>query len=87
MFPKYKKKIQILIHPQSLVHAIINYKNGLSKFIYHEPNMIIPISNAILNNDVEIRNFIKLNENFSDDVNLKFYKISRKKFPSKRYFG
>ena len=81
LFPKYKKKIKILIHPQSLVHAIINYKNGLSKFIYHEPNMIIPISNAILNNDVEIRNFIKLDENFSDDVNLKFYKISRKNFP------
>ena len=81
LFPKYKKKINILIHPQSLVHAIINYKNGLSKFIYHEPNMIIPISNAILNNDVEIRNFIKLDENFSDDVNLKFYKISRKNFP------
>ena len=81
LFPKYKEKIQILIHPQSLVHAIINYKNGLSKFIYHEPNMIIPISNAMLNNDVEIKNFIKLNENFSDDVNLRFYKISRKNFP------
>ena len=25
-----------------------------------------------------IKNFIKLNENFSNDVNLKFYKISRK---------
>ncbi len=87
LFPKYKKKIQILIHPQSLVHAIINYKNGLSKFIYHEPNMIIPISNAILNNDVEIRNFIKLNENFSNDVNLKFYKISRKNFPPNDILG
>ncbi len=87
LFPKYKEKIQILIHPQSLVHAIINYKNGLSKFIYHEPNMIIPISNAILNNDVEIKNFIKLNENFSDDVNLRFYKISRKNFPPNDILG
>ena len=87
LFPKYKEKIQILIHPQSLVHAIINYKNGLSEFIYHEPNMIIPISNAILNNDVEIKNFIKLNENFSDDVNLRFYKISRKNFPPNDILG
>ena len=49
--------------------------------------MIIPISNAILNNDVEIRNFIKLNENFSNDVNLKFYKISRKNFPPNDILG
>ena len=28
------KKIDILIHPQSLVHAIIKFKNGLYKFIF-----------------------------------------------------
>ena len=35
-------KIDIVIHPESLVHAIIELKNGLFKFIYHETTMIIP---------------------------------------------
>ena len=29
------EKLDILIHPQSLVHAIIVLKNGLTKFLYH----------------------------------------------------
>ena len=41
------KKLEIIIHPNSLVHAIIKFKNGLNKFIYHETSMIIPLSNAI----------------------------------------
>ena len=32
-------KIDILIHPQSLVHAIIKLKNGLHKFLYFETDM------------------------------------------------
>ena len=40
-----KNKIDILIHPNSLVHAIIKLKNGLTKFIYHETTMIIPLYN------------------------------------------
>ena len=41
-------KIDILIHPQSLVHAIIKFKNGLYKFLYFETDMSIPIGNALL---------------------------------------
>ena len=40
-------KIDILIHPQSLVHAIIKFKNGLHKFLYFETDMSIPIGNAL----------------------------------------
>ena len=38
------KNLDILIHPNSLVHAIVEFKNGLSKFIYHKTSMIIPLS-------------------------------------------
>ena len=41
------KKLDIVIHPESLVHAIIEFKNGLFKFIYHETTMTIPLANAI----------------------------------------
>ena len=42
-------KFDILIHPNSLVHAIVKLKNGLTKFLYHETSMVIPIANAIFN--------------------------------------
>ena len=41
------KKLDIIIHPESLVHAIIKFKNGMTKFIYHETSMIVPLTNAI----------------------------------------
>ena len=41
------RKLDILIHPQALVHAIIVLKNGLTKLIYHETSMMIPLVNAI----------------------------------------
>ena len=54
-----KKKLDILIHPESLVHAIIEFKNGLTKFIYHETSMIIPLANAIFDGNLNIKNFYK----------------------------
>ena len=52
-------KLDILIHPESLVHAILELKNGLKKFIYHETSMIIPLANAIFDNKVDIDFFFK----------------------------
>ena len=56
-------KIDILIHPNSLVHAIVKLKNGLVKFIYHETSMIIPITNAIFDGQLNIRDFYRPSEN------------------------
>ena len=47
LFSIKPKNIEILIHPESLVHAIVKFKNGLFKLIYHETTMIIPLANAI----------------------------------------
>ena len=41
-------KLDILIHPESLVHAVVEFNNGLIKFIYHNTSMVIPLANAIL---------------------------------------
>ena len=41
------KKLDILIHPESLVHTVVEFNNGLIKFIYHKTSMIIPLANAI----------------------------------------
>ena len=73
-------KLDIVIHPNSLVHAIITLKNGLSKFIYHETSMIIPLANAIFDNKININDFYKKKiEPFVP--NLNFSKVDKKKFP------
>ena len=59
LFPFFKKKIGILIHPQSLVHAVIVYKNGLTNMLYHQPNMIIPIANAIFDSKINMTDIYK----------------------------
>ena len=47
MFNFDLKKYKILIHPQSYVHAIIKFKNGLIKMLLHDTDMKIPIFNSI----------------------------------------
>ncbi len=72
------KKLEILIHPESLVHAILELKNGLKKFIYHETSMIIPLANAIFDNKIDINLFLKSGKKIE---NLNFKKVEKKIFP------
>ena len=75
-------KLDILIHPESLVHAIIQLKNGLIKFIYHDTSMIIPISNAIFEKDLNIDSIYKIkNVNSKIIDNLSFEHVNAKTFP------
>ena len=82
LFNLPNEKIDILIHPNSLVHAIVDFKNGLKKFIYHDTNMIIPIANAIFEEKVNIKDFLKKNEKKNYKINnLIFKKVDKKIFP------
>ena len=79
------KKIDILIHPQSLVHAIIKFKNGLYKFLYFETDMSIPIGNALFEDKFDASKFSKLNYKLKKNdltENLNFFKVDHKKFPA-----
>ncbi len=78
IFPFELKKYQIIIHPQSLVHAIIKFKSGITKLLYHEPDMTVPISNAIFDSNFDIDNFIKRKNKIK---NLEFFEPDIKKFP------
>ena len=76
------KKLDILIHPESLVHAIIEFNNGLIKFIYHDTSMIIPIANAIFEKDLNIEKFYTIKKNNAKRINnLSFEKVNSKTFP------
>ena len=72
-------KIDIIIHPESLVHAIVELKNGLSKFLYHETTMKIPLANAIFDNEIDISNFL-INSKYALN-NLSFSSVDKKIFP------
>ena len=72
-------KISILTHPKSYVHTIIKFKNGLSKFLIHEPDMTIPIYNSIYIEENKNINSSPLN--FKILNNLDLQKVEKNKFP------
>ena len=72
-------KISILIHPKSYVHAIIKFKNGLSKFLIHEPDMKIPIYNSIYYKKNEIFKSRPLDLKILNNLDLR--EVEKTKFP------
>ena len=73
------KKIKILIHPKSYVHAILKFNNGLTKIIVHDTTMKIPIFNTL---------FLKKNKKLTSKKidlnilnNLNFMEVDSKIFP------
>ena len=73
--------MDIIIHPNSLVHAIIELKNGLKKIVYHETSMIIPLANGIFDGEVDIKRFYKKKVSFKFE-NLIFKKVDKNIFPA-----
>ena len=72
-------KLDILIHPKSYVHAIVKFKNGLTKILIHDTNMKIPIFNSFYSN---FEKNIKTNKlNIETLNNLNFNKVDFLKFP------
>lgn len=67
-------KLSILIQPDSYIHALVNFNNGLTKVIIHKTDMKIPIINTIFSNDTLLQK--KIIKNY--DLDLK--KINNPKF-------
>ena len=79
-----EKKIEIIIHPESLVHAIVEFKNGLRKFIYHETSMIIPLANAIFEEEFNIERYYSKKFRINKIFDLTFQKPDYNIFPTLR---
>ena len=73
-------QINAIIHPQSIVHAMINYKNGISKALLYNPDMRVPISSLFFDFDTAINGLSELS--LSSSPNLEFRAIDSKKFPA-----
>ena len=66
------------------MHAIIEFHNGLVKFMYHDTSMVIPLANAIFGQNLNIDFFYKNpKEDFTDKIvkGLKFTRVNKKTFP------
>ena len=65
-------KIEILNHPKSYLHALVQFNNGMSKIVVHDTDMKIPIFNTLYMNtkkeiksknlDIKILNNLSLNK-------------------------
>lgn len=75
---KYKQ-LKILIHPNSYVHAIIKFSNGLTKILIHDTNMKIPIFNSLYTNFEKKIKTKELNINLLNKLN--FTDVDIRKFP------
>ena len=75
---KYKQ-LKIIVHPKSYAHALIQFKNGLTKILIHDTNMTIPIFNSLYELNEKTIKSKKLDFSIIND--LRFEKINLKKFP------
>jgi len=82
LFPFSFEKYEVIIHPQSLVHAIVKFNNGITKFLYHETDMSVPIANALFNFKLNLKknNLLKIKNNSIQ--NLEFIHVDKKRFPA-----
>jgi len=80
LFGFQKDKFRIMIHPQSYVHSIVRFRNGLIKMILYNPDMKIPISNILYKKRKKLLNISKIETKILNKLN--FYEIDMKKFPS-----
>ena len=75
---KYKQ-LGILVHPQSYLHAIVKFNNGLIKFLAHDTNMTIPIFNSLYTQSKKKIYSKPLNINVLNNLSLK--PVDKKIFP------
>ena len=64
------KKIDVLVHPKSYIHAIVKFKNGLIKIVAHDTTMKIPIFNTLYFNTNKTIKSSELNLNNLNNLNL-----------------
>ena len=80
IFKFNKIKYKIIIHPQSLIHSIIKFRNGLTKMIFYNTDMKIPIFNTLYKKKFFSKGKSLIYGKLLN--NLEFKKVNLKKFPS-----
>ncbi len=81
------KKLDILIHPEAIVHSFIEFENYVTHLNLFKNDMKIPILNFLSNTKLNFQNK-KNNKLFINDYSsLNFHKVKYDTFPIYRYFN
>ncbi|PPR27548.1 MAG: 1-deoxy-D-xylulose 5-phosphate reductoisomerase [Alphaproteobacteria bacterium MarineAlpha9_Bin4] len=77
-------KIDIVVHPKSIVHGVVNFIDGNSLMLMSKPDMKIPINCALnwpkrLNVNIDCINLKKIKK-------LEFFDVTKKDFSSLEFF-
>ena len=83
LFELPKEKIDVIIHPESIIHSLVEYSDGSTLCQLSEPDMKIPISYAL--GYPERLTSGRAPINLTSIGKLTFQKPDYKKFPSLRY--
>lgn len=80
LFPLRKNQIKILVHPQSIIHGMVEYKDGSTLAMLSRPDMQVPLSYALA---FPKRMAIKHEPlDLAKLQNLSFFAPDEKKFPA-----
>ena len=77
-------KLNILIHPESIIHSIFEYDNYLYNLVAFHNNMTIPIFHFL--NQSFSKNLNKKNYEFNTRNQLSFFEVKNKEFPIYQIF-
>ena len=80
LFNLNSSQINAIIHPESIIHAAVNYYDNSSISLLNEPDMKIPIS-YLFNLDKSLNQLSNVFDKL-DKKRLSFYKIDEKFFPA-----
>jgi len=65
------EKLKILIHPNSYVHTLIKFYDGMIKIIAHDTDMMIPIKNSIYKDESSLIKTKKIDIKKLNNLNFK----------------
>lgn len=74
------EKIEVVIHPQSIIHSFVEFEDGTMKAIMNEPDMCFPIQHALTYPNRKKTLFPPFD--FTKHERLEFFMPDNKKFPT-----
>ena len=79
------EKLEIIIHPEALVHSIVEYEKNKSKFNLFKNDMGIPLLNFLFNSGLKY-SFNKKNYFINEYKNFNFEYVKKEVFPIYNFF-
>jgi len=81
------EKLKIIIHPEAVIHSIVDCQNFTSIMNYFYPDMFIPIYNFFYFINKINKDFVNTKYEFKQTNQMNFYNIDLKKFPLYNIFN